>query len=111
MAAISSKNPAVGIAKNPDFHLDYRGTPIDGAGGTRTAKKPCLDKDKDDASDTIKALLGSDVAMTSVMTRDLDTYSGYPHTTTGTPPASELAALLLLCAAHGNVLLTCLFVL
>ena len=89
MAAVTSANPAVGTHKNPDFRLDYRGTPSDGAGGTRSAKKPCLDKDKNDTAGAIKALLGDDVAMTSVMSRDLDTFSGYPHTTTGIPYAIQ----------------------
>ena len=78
-AAITTKNPAAGIQKNADFRLDHRGTPIDGAGGTRSGKKKIKVDQPADAKDAIKELLGSDVAFANVMTRNLDLYSGYPR--------------------------------
>ena len=78
-AAITTKNPAAGIQKNADFRLDHRGTPIDGAGGTRSGKKKIKVDRPADAKDTITELLGSDVAFANVMTRNLDLYSGYPR--------------------------------
>ena len=79
-AAITTKNPAAGIQKNADFRLDHRGTPIDGAGGTRSGKKKIkVDRPADATKDTITELLGNDVAFANVMTRNLDLYSGYPR--------------------------------
>ena len=54
----------------------------------RLAKRSKLDANgRPDASqvkDTIKELLGNTV-MTPVLSRNLDMYQGYPHSTTGIP--------------------------
>ena len=73
--------PAVGVQKNANFQKVGMGAPSEHvAGGTRDSKKRCIDNN--DPKNTITELLG-EVQLTNIGSRNLDLYSGYPHTTTG----------------------------
>ena len=76
---------------NPNFVPSGNFGYADSTGGvadSRLAKRSKLDANgrpaQSDVKDTIKELLGNTV-MTPVLSRNLDMYQGYPHSTTGIP--------------------------
>jgi len=85
---MTKNNPQVHEVKNPSFTRFAAPAPSEQTGGTVSDSKRRRATDGEQTpDDNVKDLLGD--MQYSVMSRNLDLYQGYPHTTTGIPYAIE----------------------